>query len=143
MMKATKKNSIATTYSQVDMACFLPTSRPLAIIHPPEPKSPQPTITTRRKRVFEEGLQLLEDDYVKKKARLNELDRRIKEIMVEIEDFEKKKRKGSRKKSSFEHEIYHFISICLDVQRHPYMLIFMTILLLVPIPSVYLLLPLD
>ncbi|EIE81271.1 hypothetical protein RO3G_05976 [Rhizopus delemar RA 99-880] len=42
---------------------------------------------------------LLEDEYITKKARLNELDGRIKEIMeerqsilVEIEDFEKKKR---------------------------------------------------
>ncbi|KAI7899133.1 uncharacterized protein BX663DRAFT_554328 [Cokeromyces recurvatus] len=66
---------------------------------PPEPRSPQPTITTKWKRVFEEGLQLLEDEYVTKKARLNELGSRIKEIMeerqgilVEIEDFEKKKK---------------------------------------------------
>ncbi|RCH96358.1 hypothetical protein CU097_014399 [Rhizopus azygosporus] len=85
------------------MARFLPTSPPLTIIQspepssqPPKPKSPQPTITAR---VFEEGLQLLEDKYVTKKVRLNELDSRIKEIMeerqsilVEIEDFEKKKR---------------------------------------------------
>ncbi|KAG0804768.1 hypothetical protein G6F57_013856 [Rhizopus arrhizus] len=105
-VKATNKNGIVTTYSQVDIARFLPTSRPPTIIQPPEsssqppePRVPQPTITARWKRVFEEGLQLLEDEYVTKKARLNELDNRIKEIMeerqsilVEIEDFEKKKR---------------------------------------------------
>ncbi|RCH94584.1 hypothetical protein CU097_013896, partial [Rhizopus azygosporus] len=50
---------------------------------PPEPRSPQPTITARWKRAFEEGLQLLEDEYITKKARSNELDSRIKEIMEE------------------------------------------------------------
>ncbi|CAO3679127.1 hypothetical protein G6F70_007641 [Rhizopus microsporus] len=72
------------------MARFLPTSRPLTITQssestsqPPEPRSPQPTITARWKRAFEEGLQLLEDEYITKKARSNELDSRIKEIMEE------------------------------------------------------------
>jgi len=50
-------------------------------------------------RVFEEGLKLLENEHATKKARLNELDSRIKELMEKrqsillgIEDFEKKKR---------------------------------------------------
>ncbi|KAG1191772.1 hypothetical protein G6F35_013741 [Rhizopus arrhizus] len=107
-VKATSKNGIFTTYSQVNIGRFLPTSRPVMVIQPPEP-SPQPpesssqpsepTITTRWKRVFEEGLRLLEDECVIEKARLNELDEQIKEIMeerqailVELEDVKKKKR---------------------------------------------------
>ena len=50
-------------------------------------------------RVFEEGLEILEDELVTKKARLDELDSQMKEIMeerkrmlVEIQDVEKKKR---------------------------------------------------
>ncbi|KAK4521321.1 uncharacterized protein ATC70_011936 [Mucor velutinosus] len=105
-VKATNKNGITTTYSQVDMVRFLPTSRPRTIIQPPEsaslppePRNPQPTTTTKWKRVFEEGLKLLENEHATKKARLNELDSRIKELMEKrqsillgIEDFEKKKR---------------------------------------------------
>ncbi|KAG1384539.1 hypothetical protein G6F61_000338 [Rhizopus arrhizus] len=112
-VKATSKNGIFTTYSQVNIGRFLPTSRPVMVIQPPEPSSqppepsPQPpesssqpsepTITTRWKRVFEEGLQLLEDECVIKKARLNELDSQVKKIMeeresilVELEDVQKK-----------------------------------------------------
>ncbi|KAG1348500.1 hypothetical protein G6F62_003844 [Rhizopus arrhizus] len=109
-VKATNKNGIFTTYSQVDIARFLPTSRPLGqlgflllacCIQPPEPSSqlPEPRIpqSTRWKRVFEEGLQLLEDECVIKKARLNELDSQVKKIMeeresilVELEDVQKK-----------------------------------------------------
>ncbi|KAG1141348.1 hypothetical protein G6F37_006932 [Rhizopus arrhizus] len=101
-VKATSKNGIFTTYSQVNIGRFLPTSRPLIVIQlpgsssqPPEPRIPQP----RWKRAFQEGLQLLEDECVIKKARLNELDSQVKEIMeerqailVELEDVEKKKR---------------------------------------------------
>ena len=48
-------------------------------------------------RVFEEGLQLLEDECVTKRARLDELDSQVKKIMeeresilVELEDVQKK-----------------------------------------------------
>ncbi|KAG0763499.1 hypothetical protein G6F57_000791 [Rhizopus arrhizus] len=101
-VKATSKNGIFTTYSQVNIGRFLPTSRPLMVIQlpesssqPSEPRIPRP----RWKRVFEEGLQLLEDECVTKRARLDELDSQVKKIMeerqsilVELEDVEKKKR---------------------------------------------------
>ncbi|KAG1136410.1 hypothetical protein G6F37_012368 [Rhizopus arrhizus] len=125
-VKATNKNGIVTTYSQVDVAHFLPTSRPPTIIQPPEsssqppePRIPQPTITTR---VFEEGLQLLEDEYVTKKARLNELDNRIKEIIEErqsilvgIEEFEKKEEARERS---------HFLNVFIRLKQNSKLLFY-------------------
>ncbi|CAO3697583.1 unnamed protein product [Rhizopus stolonifer] len=46
-VKATNKNGIVTTYSQVDMMRFLLTSRPLTIIQPPESTSQPPESTSQ------------------------------------------------------------------------------------------------
>ncbi|KAI8388115.1 uncharacterized protein BYT42DRAFT_611185 [Radiomyces spectabilis] len=82
-VRPTRKNCIETTYSPVDKDRFLHTSRRRVSSESPGYQSqgigsPQVTTKTGWKRAFEDGFQLLEEDRVAKKARLDELENQFK-----------------------------------------------------------------